>query len=232
MRMDAVRVHAKRVFLLTTFVAIAIVYAFNAASAADDEVSSTTPGAITFSEADTSSTSTLPTEPITLEPQQSASTTDGVSMNPSMDVSDSSAATSTARATTLKCSYAYTAPLYATRSGHQEPRAAVIGSQSWTVCEDENGHSFEFKMTPEEYNDLALPGHRMPYKYASTTTSTPVQAINDAGATASQESVSATPINTENDSETSLINTGDSTTTITIDPLQNGGSSTSTITTP
>lgn len=64
----------------------------------------------------------------------------------------------------LTCDMAYTADLYDTVSGHEEPGAAVIGSQSWTVCKDEQGHAHEIKITPSEYGELALPRARMPRK--------------------------------------------------------------------
>jgi hypothetical protein len=73
----------------------------------------------------------------------------------------------------------YTGDLYDTASGLLDPGyvlasttpsatttagtvAHVIGTQSWTVCHDADNHTFEFKLTPDEYSALAQPGAGMP----------------------------------------------------------------------
>lgn len=69
---------------------------------------------------------------------------------------------------------AYTADLYDTPSGHLDGDyvqatgnqafdtshhiAHVVGSQSWTVCHNAQGQTFEFKMAPGDYDQVAHHG--------------------------------------------------------------------------
>src|SRR6266536_2177736 len=73
-------------------------------------------------------------------------------------------ATSTPPAVPLTCTMAYTSDLYDTADGHAAPGATVIGTQSWTDCNDGQGHTYEFKLTPEEYAALSAPNAKMPQK--------------------------------------------------------------------
>ena len=86
----------------------------------------------------------------------------------------------------VDCDRAYTGTLYDTPSGHLDAGyydaanasstavgtpAHVVGEQSWTVCHDDLGKTYEFPMTGKEYADLAV-GHfksrqvMMPLEYA------------------------------------------------------------------
>jgi hypothetical protein len=69
----------------------------------------------------------------------------------------------------LTCTMAYTADLYDTVSGHAAPGANVIGTQAWTDCNDGDGNTYEFKITPEQYAALAEPDAQMPEEVASTS---------------------------------------------------------------
>lgn len=74
--------------------------------------------------------------------------------------------TATSTAISVQCSSAYTADLYDTPSGHLDPAyipesqaastsvkvAHLIGSQSWAGCRDDKGHTYELKITPDQYS--------------------------------------------------------------------------------
>jgi cytoskeletal protein RodZ len=77
--------------------------------------------------------------------------------------------TSSTTARYLTCTMAYTADLYDTPSGHLDGYtiatgdssfdsthqvAHIVGSQSWTVCHNPQGQTFEFKIAPNTYNQL------------------------------------------------------------------------------
>jgi len=78
----------------------------------------------------------------------------------------------------LQCNGSYTSDLYDTPSGHLDAGyypdsvpatttgsvAHKIGTQSWTVCHDKRGNVHEFKLTDQEYADLAKPDATTPQK--------------------------------------------------------------------
>ena len=97
-------------------------------------------------------------------------------LNPATTTSEVATSTSTAVGTTtpniatstppvsLTCTMACTiADLYDTVDGHVAAGATVIGTQSWTNCNDGHGHTYEFKITPE-YAALSASNAKMPRK--------------------------------------------------------------------
>jgi hypothetical protein len=102
-----------------------------------------------------------------------ATTTDEVNFPsaplPRTTASPAEATSTPAAPAALDCSTAYTADLYDSASGHEEPGARIIGTQSWTLCTDSAGASYEFKITPAEYAALAAPDAAMPSEVASAS---------------------------------------------------------------
>lgn len=80
-------------------------------------------------------------------------------------------ATTTARIP-LTCTSAYTAKEYDSPSGHEVKGAAEIGMQSWVNCHDEQGRTYEFRITPQEYRALSYPNAHMPTKFALPSSET------------------------------------------------------------
>lgn len=144
--MELVHRHAKWAFLLAACIGLAATTA-SMANAAEDTSSFTAPS-------DLAST----TEPLTATENVVQATTTPV-------LASSPAATSTG--TVLNCTYAYTADLYNTPSGHKAPGATIVGTQSWTHCIDPEGNEYEFKTTPARYRALGDRDAEMPREYAT-----------------------------------------------------------------
>jgi hypothetical protein len=139
------------------------------AASSTTPIPSTTDDSATSSAAMSASTSTQPdttgAATTTVTEQDSATTTNDLTTATStaLDMGTTTAETATSTpAVQLTCTMAYTSDLYDTPSGHAAPGATVIGAQAWTDCHDDQGHTYEFKLAPEQYAALSGPGATMP----------------------------------------------------------------------
>lgn len=134
--------------------------------------------------ATSSSTSGFEEEPNTTDPAGSTQTDDTtqttvdslIKEDQSIIAATESDTFSKAPTIKLNCGMAYTADLYDTRSGHEETGAAIIGTQSWTVCKDSEDRTYEFKITSAEYDAFSLTDSAIPQKTLSiplSSSSTP-----------------------------------------------------------
>ena len=103
----------------------------------------------------------------------------------------------------LTCTMAYTSDLYDTATGHAATGATVIGTQSWTDCNDGHGNTYEFKLTREEYAALATPNAPMPRK-STAESYHPVPSNSDLTVTDSTATTTdvTTTVTTPNDAPT------------------------------
>ena len=110
---------------------------------------------------------------------ENVTTTDAIaSVVPAADTPNAPATQTAQGGVEVDCTWSYVSDLYDTPSGHLEPGyylnavpatttgkvAQKIGTQAWTVCNDEAGAPHEFTLTEQEYSDLAKPDATIPKK--------------------------------------------------------------------
>jgi hypothetical protein len=120
---------------------------------------------------------------------------------------------------------AYTSDLYNSPDGHAAPGATIIGTQSWTDCNDGQGHSYEFKLTPDAYAALSAPDAQMPHK-ATAESSQPVPSYSTQTDTNSTTTISDETASTTTPTDTSV--TDIAVTTTSTDPSINDDTPTTT----
>lgn len=106
----------------------------------------------------------------------------------------------------LECPMSYTGPLYDTPSGHLDEGyflgeaaasttgmtvAREIGAQAWTVCRDDEGNTYEFKITQEEYDSYKIRG--TPKKSVMKPATTPAPAGSAATESTTTSAASTKP---------------------------------------